>query len=141
MDIVYSVAAALFFSLSVIFVRRGVSKIGVQTGTAIMLFAGTITLLLVAIISEDIQVLYSANFSGLLFFSLAGVIHFIGGWGFMNASTIRIGATRGSAMGSLTPLFAAILAFIFLGETINVYIILGILLLCIGIYLTITSRE
>jgi drug/metabolite transporter (DMT)-like permease len=89
-----------------------VSKLGVSTGTAIMLSSGTLALLLISFIYDDVQVVNSANFLGLLFFALAGIIHFIGGWGFMNASVSRIGVTRVGALAGLTPLFAASLAFI-----------------------------
>lgn len=141
MGILYSISAAIFFSLSHIAIRRGVSKLGVSTGTAIMLSSGTIVLLLIAFLSDDVSIVYSSDVSSLLFFAFAGVIHFLGGWGFMNASASRIGATRVSAMASLTPLFAAILAFIALGETVNVYILAGIFLIVLGIYFVATSKE
>lgn len=141
MGILYSIGAAIFFSLSHIAVRRGVSKLGVSTGTVIMLSSGTLTLLLVAFLFEDIQIIFTANFSGLFYFAIAGIIHFIGGWGFMNASASRIGAARVSALAGMTPLFAAILAFVSLNETVNGYIIMGIFLIVFGIYLITTSRE
>jgi drug/metabolite transporter (DMT)-like permease len=141
MGIFYSIGAALFFSLSHISVRRGVTKLGVQTGTAIMLLAGSITTILIAILFDDIEVLFSANLRGILFFAIAGVIHFIGGWGFMNASSSRIGATRVSAMTSITPLFAAFLAFLTLNQTLNWYLFLGIFLIVIGVYAITTSKE
>ncbi len=40
MGIVFSLLAALFFSLSHITVRKGVTKLGVSSGTLIMLLAG-----------------------------------------------------------------------------------------------------
>ena len=141
MGILFSICASIFFSLTHIAVRRGVSKLGVSTGTAIMLSSGTLALMLIAFIYDDVLIINSSSFSGLFFFALAGVIHFIGGWGFMNASASRIGATRVSAMASLTPLFAALLAFISLGETVNGYILLGVLLIVLGIYFITTSKE
>ena len=137
----FAIGAAIFFALSHIAVRRGVSKLGVSTGTAIMLSSGTLVLLLIAFIYDDVLVIYSTSFSGLYYFALAGIIHFIGGWGFMNASASRIGATRVSAVASLTPLFAALLAFISLGETVNGYILFGIFLIVFGIYFIATSKE
>lgn len=141
MDILFSIGAAVFFALSQIFVKRGVSKLGVSTGIAVMLFSGTLALLLIAFIYEDISVDYLINFPALLSFALAGIIHFIGGWGFMNASASRIGVTRVSALTGLTPLFAALLAFISLNETVNGYIVMGIFLIVFGIYFTSTSKE
>ncbi len=68
-----------------------------------------------------------------MFFALGGVIHFLGGWGFQNASASRIGPTRLSAMTGSTPLFAAIMAFILLNQVVNLYVLGGIILIVIGI--------
>jgi drug/metabolite transporter (DMT)-like permease len=141
MGILFSIAAAICFSLSHISVRQGVSKLGVAAGTAIMLVTGTVTTLILALIIEGTQIVFAASIPGLLYFALAGLIHFNGGWGFMNASASRIGATRVSAMTSLTPLFAAIFAFFTLDQKLNGYIIIGILLIVIGIYTITTSKE
>jgi len=134
MGILFSLIAAFFSSLSQIYVRRGVTKLGVPTGTAIMLVFGTLISLLLALLLEGLQVLWSIKLNSLLFFALAGVIHFIGGWGLQNLSASRIGATRVNAMTSITPLFAVFLAFLTLKQNINGYIILGILLIMIGVY-------
>lgn len=106
-----------------------------------MLVTGTVVTVLIAMLIEGPQIVMSSTVAGFLYFALAGVIHFVGGWGFMNASASRIGPTRVSAMTSLTPLFAASLAFITLNEQLNRYLITGILLITFGIYLTATSSE
>lgn len=140
MGIVFSLLAALFFSLSHITVRKGVTRLGVSSGTIIMLLAGTISTLLIALVLEGVDVLSPLNLGSLLFFALGGVIHFLGGWGFQNASASRIGPARLSAMTGSTPLFATILAFFSLNQVVNIYIIAGILLIVIGI-LAITVGE
>jgi len=140
MGLLFSLLAALFFSLSHITVRKGVIKLGVSSGTIIMLLAGTISTLLIALILEGVGVLSPLNPVSLLFFALGGVIHFLGGWGFQNASASRIGPARLSAMTGSTPLFATILAFMSLNQVVNIYIVAGILLIVIGI-LAITLGE
>ena len=72
--IFFSISAAIFFSLSNISVRRGVLKLGVPAGTAIMLLTGTVPSILIAIFFDDTGVLFSANLRGILFFAIAGVI-------------------------------------------------------------------
>ena len=133
MGILFSLLAALFFSLSHITVRKGVTKVGVRTGTIIMLLAGTISTLVIALVLEGFEVLSPLNLTSILFFALGGVIHFLGGWGFQNASASRIGPARLSAMTGATPLFATILAFISLHQVINIYILAGIFLIVVGI--------
>jgi len=140
MGILFSVLAAFFFSLSHIAVRKGVTKLGVSSGTIIMLLAGTISTLVIALIMEGVEVLRPLNLTSILYFALGGVIHFLGGWGFQNASASRIGPARLSAMTGSTPLFATILAFFSLNQVVNIYISAGILLIVIGI-LTITLGE
>ena len=105
-----------------------------------MLLAGTISTLLIALVLEGVDVLNPLNLGSLLFFALGGVIHFLGGWGFQNASASRIGPARLSAMTGSTPLFATILAFFSLNQVVNIYILAGILLIVIGI-LAITVGE
>jgi len=134
MGILYSIGAAILFAISHIAVRQGVSRLGVQTGTAIMLLAGATTTVLIALLVEGVQALLAATLSGVLFFALAGVFHFLGGWGFQNASASRLGPTRVSAMTSLTPLFAAFLAFISLHQTVNLLVVIGIILMTAGVY-------
>jgi len=134
MGIFFSIWAALFFSLSHITLRKGVTKLGVSSGTIIMLLAGTVSTLVIALILDGVQVLSPFNGVSILYFALGGVIHFLGGWGFQNASASRIGPTRLSAMTGSTPLFAAILAFITLNQVVNVYILMGIFLIVSGIF-------
>jgi drug/metabolite transporter (DMT)-like permease len=134
MGIFFSVWAAFFFSISHITVRKGVTKLGVSSGTIIMLLSGTVTALTIAFILEGVQVLRSADLVSIMYFALGGVIHFLGGWGFQNLSASRIGPTRLSAMTGATPLFAALLAFFTLNQVVNLYILAGILLIASGIF-------
>ena len=133
MGIIFSLGAALFFSLSHITLRKGVTKLGVSSGTIIMLLAGTIFTFLIAVIVEGIGLLLPINLTSILYFILGGMIHFLGGWGFQNASASRIGPTRLSAMTGSTPLFAAVLAFISLNQSLNIYVLMGILLIVFGV--------
>jgi len=140
MGIVFSILAALFFSLSHITVRKGVTRLGVSSGTIIMLLVGTISTLVIALVLDGVDVLTPLNLTSILFFALGGVIHFLGGWGFQNASASRIGPARLSAMTGSTPLFATVLAFFSLHQVVNIYILSGIFLIVVGI-LVITLGE
>ena len=140
MGILFSFLAALFFSLSHITVRKGVTQLGVSSGTIVMLMSGTISTLVIALAMDGVDVLSPLNLASVLFFALGGVIHFLGGWGFQNASASRIGPAHLSAMTGSTPLFATILAFISLHQVINIYILGGIFMIVVGI-LVITLGE
>lgn len=49
---------------------------------------------------DGVEPIRSATAAGILFFAVAGVIHFVAGWAFINASIRRIGAARASAIGA-----------------------------------------
>jgi drug/metabolite transporter (DMT)-like permease len=131
----WAVSAAVVFSLGHVAIRKGVGLLGVRLGIAIMLVVGTLTVCLSALLIEDLQILRTASWAGILYFAIAGLIHFIGGWGFMNASTRLIGAARMSAITGVTPLFAVILAVTSLNERLNLYIGLGTVFIILGVYL------
>lgn len=131
---VFAIAAAIFFSLSHVTVRRGVSSLGVATGTAVMLIAGTLTVGIGAALAEDWHRVLAFPLTSLLYFAAAGIVHFVAGWGFMNVSAREIGASRMSATVSVTPIFAAALAVLFLNESLNSLVTIGILLVVAGVY-------
>jgi drug/metabolite transporter (DMT)-like permease len=135
MGIFFSLLAAVFFSLSHITLRRGVTKLGVSSGTIIMLLSGTFAAFVIALIVEGVDILWPINSASIIYFALGGLIHFLGGWGFQNASASRIGPTRLSMMTGSTPLFAAILAYLSLSQSLNIFIVLGIALIFFGIAL------
>lgn len=141
MGILFAVSAAAFFSLSHITVRQGVQKVGVRAGTGIMLLSGTALTTIIAFLLHGVEPLRSTSISGVLNFAAAGVIHFLLGWIFINNASLRIGATRVSAMTSVTPLFATLIAFFTLRQSVNLTILGGIILITLGIYAIATSKE
>jgi drug/metabolite transporter (DMT)-like permease len=130
----FAIGAAVVFSLGHVAIRRAVGTLGVIRGIAVMLVSATVIVGLAAFTFEDIDVLLQASQAGILYFAAAGLVHYIAGWGFMNASTRLVGASRMSAITGITPLFAAILAILTLREILNVFIGSGIILIVIGTY-------
>lgn len=130
----FAIGAAVIFSLGHVAIRRAVGTLGVIQGIAVMLVSATLIVGLAALAFEDIDVLLQASQAGILYFAAAGLVHYIAGWGFMNASTRLVGASRMSAITGITPLFAAILAILTLREILNVFIGSGILLIVVGTY-------
>jgi len=60
---------------------------------------------------------------------------------FWNMSIVEIGANKAGQFTHLMPIFGAILAYIFLGETLEFYHLVGILFIGIGIYLSIFLKK
>ena len=136
---IWALSAAIVFALGQVFVRKGVSGLGTTLGTAVMLWVGTLTLTIVAFFMEDTAITQFMTSRAVLYFIAAGLFHFLAGWSFLNASSRIIGAARTSAITGITPLFAAILAIIALGEGINLYIGIGMILITVGSYFITTG--
>lgn len=60
---------------------------------------------------------------------------------FWNMATIEIGANKAGQSAHLMPIFGAFLAYIFLGEVLEFYHMVGIVLIAIGIYLTMFFKR
>jgi drug/metabolite transporter (DMT)-like permease len=135
----FAIGAAIVFSLGHVAIRRAVGVLGVVNGIAVMLVSAMVLITLSALLLEDATVLWQATRAGMLYFVAAGLVHFIAGWGFMNASTRLIGAARMSAITGITPFFAAMLAILTLHEALNLYIGLGILAIMAGTYFIATN--
>ncbi len=60
---------------------------------------------------------------------------------FWNISTIEIGANKAGQFTHLMPIFGSIIAYIFIGEKLEFYHFIGILLIFIGIYLSLFFNK
>ena len=60
---------------------------------------------------------------------------------FWNISTMEVGANKTGQFTHLMPVFGSILAYIFLGEVLEFYHFIGIILIGIGIYLSIFLKK
>jgi drug/metabolite transporter (DMT)-like permease len=132
----WAVVAGLGFGVFQTLNRRAVTGMNVFVATFIQLLVSALVMIGVTLATEDISVLFKAPLSAIVWFALAGVIHFSIGWTFLNASQKRIGAARTGALIGTTPLFGALIAFITLSEGLDIFGIMGILLIVAGAYVT-----
>lgn len=74
-----------------------------------------------------------------LFYSLIYMVIFpsILSFYFWNISTVEVGANKAGQFAHLMPIFGAVLAYIFLGEKLEFYHLVGVILIALGIYLSI----
>jgi drug/metabolite transporter (DMT)-like permease len=133
-----SLGAAVAFSLGHVALAKGIPPLGVVRATTALLAASAAFAAVAALAIDGPGVLGAATTAGILYFAAAGLIHY-GGWGFMNASISRVGPSRMSAISGVTPLFSALLAVATLGESVNLLVGAGIVLIVVGTYLIATS--
>ena len=60
---------------------------------------------------------------------------------FWNIATVEVGANKAGQFTHLMPIFGAVLAFFFLGETLEFYHLVGIIFIAIGIYLSMFYKK
>ena len=115
--------------------RRGVARMDVYRATFILLLVSAVVMTGASILMEDLNDVINAPFKPILYFALAGFIHFFLGWTLFSESQKRAGAARTGALVGATPLFATVIAWIFLNETLSPLTLLGIALALVGVYL------
>ena len=131
--------AALGFGLSAVFIKAGMSSVSVKTATVISLISSTAVTMAVALLLHYEEI-FSLSPMAFVWFILAGLITFLGGR-FLNFHAISlIGASKASAVVSSTPLFAAILAVLFLEENIGFMLGVGTLMIVAGITLVVIQK-
>ena len=139
LGIVLAIAAAFFWGTGAVFVRLGLRHIKPSTGTLISMLSSLVLVGLLAIITKFDDVV-SLSPAALAWFGLIGVVNYVLGRQF-NYSAIRyIGVTKATPLFAAAPFFAIILAVAFLGESVNIAILLGTFSVVAGIYLVVTSK-
>jgi drug/metabolite transporter (DMT)-like permease len=139
LGIAFGLLAATCWGFSAILVRLGLQHLRPTTGTWVSMIPGGIMVMGLALVFnlDDITTLVAIAF---LWFALGGLFNFALGR-FLNAVSIQLaGLARATPLFSTAPLFATILAIIFLGETITPWLLLGTLTIVSGIAL-ITSEQ
>ena len=137
--ILWAIVAAIGFGLFQLVNRKAGRRMDIYQATFILLLVSCLILFGASLLLEDLQLLRDAPWRAYFYFALAGLIHFFFGWTLLSASQKRIGAARTGVLMSATPVFAAILAALILGELLSWATLAGILLVTIGVYVISTD--
>ncbi|MGH3588390.1 MAG: EamA family transporter [Pseudonocardia sp.] len=132
-----AVLALLLFSANVFAVRAASARLTQQLGFLVALLANVLfgaVLFVVDLLTRSTDFVF--NPSAFWVFALAGVFaSYLGRRGFFQ-SVETIGPSRASAIQITNPVFAAVLAWIWLGETLGLADVVLITLVLVGLYLT-----
>jgi drug/metabolite transporter (DMT)-like permease len=132
---VWAILSGVTYGLFQIVNRRGVARMDIYRATFILLFVSAIVMMAASFVMEDINDLLNAPLRPILYFAIAGFLHFFLGWTLFAESQRRAGAARSGALVSATPLFATVIAWIFLGETLSPLTLFGVALGLVGVFL------
>jgi drug/metabolite transporter (DMT)-like permease len=133
--VLWAIIAGAGFGVFQAFNRRAGRSIDSYLATFLLLSVSSIILVLVSVVTEDLDLLREAPLTAYLHFGLAGFVHFFLGWTFLTLSQKLVGAARTGALIGTTPLFAFVVGLVFFGETLSLPVIIGIGLVIAGAYL------
>ena len=140
LGIVLAITAACCWSISAVLVRLGLQGgIKPPTGTLISILSSLLVVGSLALLINFDDVSHLSPMA-LLWFGLVGIVNYVLGRQFDFIAISRIGVTRASPLFATAPLFAMVLAVIFIGESINPAIVIGALTIVSGLYLVIISQ-
>jgi drug/metabolite transporter (DMT)-like permease len=134
--VLWATASGIGFGLFQSLNRRAIRGIeDPYVSTFLQLSVATAILVVASLLSEDLSQLGGASDDAIALFALAGVIHFVLGWLFLNMSQARIGASRTAPLITLTPLFGVVLAALALGELPSAAAVAAIAPIVVGAWL------
>ena len=140
LGVVLAITAAACWSISAVLARLGMqSGIRPSTGTFISMIS-SLLLLGVLAIAINFDAVVNLLPLALLWFGLIGITNYVMGRQFNYLAINYIGVTKATPLFASAPVFAMILAVIFLGESVNPPIIIGTLTITGGLYLVVTSQ-
>ena len=132
--LVLALFAGLSFSLSAIFVRKGVYHSGESfSPIPVSNFSGMALFGLATIITGNATQLGLASWTGISYLAAAGALHFVLGRLLYYTGIRLIGANRSSPITTSYILVAALLGVFFLAEPPTVWLILAIFFIIVGI--------
>ena len=132
--------ASLFAVTTWMFTSAG-RAVGAQVTNRIRLIFALIYLMVLNIILFREPLPFSADPSRWFWLSLSGIIGLSLGDAFLFQSFVAVGPRLGSLLLSLAPIFSAVIAWLFFGETLTILQITGIVLALAGIAWVITSTD
>jgi transporter family protein len=134
--VLWATASGIGFGLFQSLNRRAIRGIeDPWVSTFLQLAVATAVLVAASLASEDLGRLGDASGDAVALFAVAGIIHFVLGWLFLNVSQMRIGASRTAPLITLTPLFGVALAALTLGEVPSVAALAAIVPVMLGAWL------
>ncbi len=137
--VLLSVLAVVFWGVGNTVARVGLQSIKAASGTVLSVAVSLIVALVITLAFE-FEALVSVSLAAVGWSVLVGIFHFALGRVFLYQGMKYIGAARGTSISSSSPLFAIILAIMFLKETPTILIIIGTVLIVGGLFVLLSER-
>ncbi len=138
--ILLALAAASSWGFSAVLVRLGLRDMTTSMGTLISLVAGLLLTGVLAVATQS-EALSQLSPTTIGLFAVIGILNFPMGRFFNYLSMSRLGVARSTPLLASAPLFAVILAVLLTGEELRLATGVGIALIFLGLYVTLTGRT
>ena len=132
LGIVLALLSSLSFSMNSVLSRRGVASASASAGAFITVLMGVPMFFIAAFATGQLFNVNQLTLDAYFLLSTAGILHFGIGRYFNYRSIGAIGATRAAPAQSLATPYAILVAFVFLGESVNLLMAKGIVLVLGG---------
>lgn len=133
--ILWAIAAGIGFGFFQTLNRKAGENLDAMRGTFILLFVSLIVLVVIALLTTNIALLWTMPISAVLAFATAGFIHFFLGWTLLSMSQAQIGAARTGAVVGSMPLFGLLFDILIYKEVFSWQSLLGVCLVVVGVYI------
>lgn len=137
--VAFALGAAVSWALSAIFVRLGLRYMPATLGTFLSLLSGVVLMGMIIAAFQREQA-GEITLAAIGIFAAVGLFNFVFGRYFNFLSISHLGVARATPITASTPLFAAIMAVVFLGESLSWLTAAGTALVLVGTYTILKQR-
>lgn len=134
------IATSLFYALNSVFITRAGQQVGATVSNRTRVAFALLYLMIINLVFFGQVLPFSADSQRWTWLSLSGFIGLALGDAFLFQSYLTIGPRLGNLLLSLYPIFGALEAWIFLGESLRAGQLLGILVTLAGIVWVVFER-
>ena len=134
-------ATSFFFALNALILTSAGKMVGSQVTNRVRLLFALVYLIIINLILFHEPLPFSADSFHWIWLSLSGVIGLSLGDAFLFRSYLIVGPRLGSLMLSLSPIFGALIAWVFFGETLSSLQLLGMFFALAGVAWVVTSHK
>jgi drug/metabolite transporter (DMT)-like permease len=141
MGYLLSICALLCSAINILITKKASKLMPLNQGFLVATFINVLFALVASVVQLSVQQEpMTWNTKAFAYFAGAGVFGtYLGRW-FFYESIVLFGPAKASIFQVSNPLFAALIAWLFLGEVLNTYILLGILITVLGLIVVSTKN-
>lgn len=133
--VIWAIAAGIGFGIFQTLNRKAGEDLDAIRGTFMLIVVSLVVLVILALFTTDITLLWTMPIGAIVAFAIAGFVHFFLGWTFISISQSQIGAARTGAVVGSMPLFGLVIDLVIYREVFSWQSLLGVFLVVGGVFI------